>query len=188
MTPTVQRRALCFTFDINTYRSFTCRAIIVDRMITPMKFISFFAVLILAGCSAPRPAQPERTQKVPTATEIFNLRTKCAELSRQLDESLPYGPAWTRSTVSNYEPKSNRCYVTLEDDDGAAHEHSINLYDGQTRELLAYTRRSLANGKHVTVGMIFSQNTAQDDCSSTGDCGFRRTEAYIDGHMKRDDR
>jgi hypothetical protein len=152
-----------------------------------VKVVIVFFMTILIGCSGQAPqVKQERSQKLPTATEVFNLRTKCAELGRELNDSLPYGPAWTRTTISNYVPKLNRCYATLEDDDSATHKHYINLYDGQTRDLLAYTRRSMGDGKYTTVGMIFSQSPSSD-CGPGQDCGFSKAEAYIDERMKRDD-
>jgi hypothetical protein len=75
----------------------------------------------------------------------IDLRTKCAELGRQLDAHQSYDSRETyRETLSNYSIKTNRCYITLTDNStlSAARRmhnriHSVSLYDGQTWELLA---------------------------------------------------
>jgi hypothetical protein len=74
------------------------------------------------------------TQK-PTATEVFNLRSKCTELGDRLMRDT-YGAT---GVTSHYDPSSNRCYVRVV----IFFEYSKNvykaveLYDGQTHEKLA---------------------------------------------------
>jgi hypothetical protein len=155
-----------------------------------MKVISLFALLILAGCSGPRPAQPERTQKLPTATEVFDLRTKCAEFGRELDQSLPYGSNWQRTVNSNYSPHVNRCYVDLTDMNDTIHQFTRDLYDGQTRDLLAHAKTDgFMSEQHNQVGNIYVESNIHtlSDCHPGGDCGFAKVNAYIDEKMKRDD-
>jgi hypothetical protein len=71
----------------------------------------------------------------PTATEVFNLRSKCAELGDRLQRDT-YGAT---GATSHYDASLNRCYVRL-----VVFEYSKNsvykateLYDGQTHEKLA---------------------------------------------------
>ena len=117
------------------------------------------SAVVAAACSKPPAKTEERYSRLPTATEVFNLRTKCAQLARDLDESFPYGLHWQRDTVSNYSAKSNRCYVTLIDSNDVEKEYSRNLYDGQTRDLLAYTKtEGEPCCRRNQVGMIFIDN------------------------------
>jgi hypothetical protein len=135
-------------------------------------------------------SEPARQQKLPTATEVFNLRTKCAELGRQLDAKQSYDSSDTyRETLSNYSIKTNRCYVTLTDSSTLSavrrtHKriHDVDLYDGQTWELLATTSDG-PNGKTGTV----SGDSNIEDCSSSSDCGYSKAQAYIDERMKREE-
>jgi hypothetical protein len=77
----------------------------------------------------------------PTITERFE-RSKCAGLANQILEANVIGVALTHSQKSHYEPTSNRCYVQLDvhmaDPDKFADYNSRYLYDGQTKELLAW--------------------------------------------------
>jgi hypothetical protein len=146
------------------------------------------------GCSSSQPNQstpePQRSSKLPTATEVFNLRTKCAQLGREVDEYMFHGPVIDRETLSNYSIKSNRCYVTLDDHNGSPGDwHRLRgLYDGQTREELAYaeyfTKRQ-SNGQN-TNGHIYSEGY-NGPCGDKDDCGFSKADAYIDERMKRDE-
>lgn len=52
----------------------------------------------------------------PTAAEVFNLRSKCAELGQKILDGNLTGPALTQSQVSHYDPETNRCYVRLDVD------------------------------------------------------------------------
>ena len=76
----------------------------------------------------------------PTPTEVFNLRSKCAELGQNLASrvfpNLPRPVLQDRTTqLSHYDLRSNRCYVEL--DILGEHSRNRHLYDGQTAELLA---------------------------------------------------
>jgi hypothetical protein len=87
-----------------------------------------------------------RTSTVATATEIFNLRSRCADLGQKIMDSNVIGPALTQSQVSHYDPRSNRCYVRLDlntADLSVPPEKALRssfLYDGQTGEMLATIR------------------------------------------------
>lgn len=154
---------------------------------------SLAVAIALTGCgkSQSKPAaEPQRYSKLPTATEIFNLRTKCAQLAQQLDQRLPYGANWVRVTSSNYNASNNRCYVTLTDMNEKSGAVSNNLYDGQTGELLAYAKHDgPASRPTRQVGQIFidSKIDTVSDCHEGGDCGFAKVNAFIDERMKRED-
>jgi hypothetical protein len=81
-----------------------------------------------------------------TATEVFNLRSRCAELGQKIMESNIIGPALTQTQVSHYDPRSNRCYSLLDvstADLSTPEEkefRSSYLYDAQTEEMLAFTK------------------------------------------------
>jgi hypothetical protein len=75
------------------------------------------------------------------ATELFNLRTTCAALGRELEThvGLPKKSS-LRDTNSNYSVKENRCYVSIRDNFRGSDGFNAYymLFDGQTRESLAY--------------------------------------------------
>lgn len=109
---------------------------------------------------------------------------------RELDEYMFHGPAIDRETLSNYSIKSNRCYVTLDDHNGSpGNWHRLRgLYDGQTREELAYaeyfTKRQ-PNGQNIN-GHIYSEGY-NGPCGDKDECGFSKADAYIDERMKREE-
>jgi hypothetical protein len=57
--------------------------------------------------------EPSRTSVLPTATEIFHLKTECMELGEKLEKNAE-NPGTVVSMHSRYDPKSNRCYVQLQ--------------------------------------------------------------------------
>src|SRR5207253_8552320 len=48
-----------------------------------------------------------------SATEVFNLRSKCAELGEKIMKNTVIGDELKKEQLSHYEPKTNRCYVRL---------------------------------------------------------------------------
>lgn len=74
------------------------------------------------------------TQK-PTETEVFNLRSKCAELGDGLQRNT-YGAT---GATSHYDPSLNRCYVRVVVFESAKDSvyKAVELYNGQTHEKLA---------------------------------------------------
>jgi hypothetical protein len=101
-------------------------------------------IVLLSGCqreSPPKSSSDESLFRKPTATEVFNLRTKCAELGQKILKGHLTGPPFKQDQVSHYNPKTNRCYVELSEglaDPGKyLDNYSRFLYDGQTGELLA---------------------------------------------------
>lgn len=79
--------------------------------------------LLLCACEkppAPQPAQEQPTFIPPSATEAFNLRTKCAELTDKIGKEHDFSgadvnqiPPFTQERSSHYDPKTNRCYVQI---------------------------------------------------------------------------
>jgi hypothetical protein len=100
----------------------------------------YLCVAIPTLCSRQRPS--EQTGATPTATEIFDLRSKCAALGQKIMEGNAIGNALTQDVLSHYNSSSNRCYVKL-----SVHTADLTtplpqtiddeyLYDGQTGEFL----------------------------------------------------
>jgi hypothetical protein len=106
------------------------------------------ALLFLSGCqksSAPTARADVSSFPAPTATEVFNLRSKCAELGEKIMKNTAIGDGLKKDELSHYEPKTNRCYVQLTiwnanlGKDGEYFQEY--LYDGQTGQVLADIRR-----------------------------------------------
>jgi hypothetical protein len=112
--------------------------------------ISYASVLLLVGCNNSQQDQKiEKTNsevnfQLPTATEIFHLRSECAKMGEKILSENYIGISLTQSQVSKYDPKSNRCYVELSvmsADPSLPIEkfyQSYGLYDGQTKEMIAF--------------------------------------------------
>ena len=47
------------------------------------------------------------------AAEVFRLRSACADLGQRILEDNAIGSALSKSQISNYNPRTNRCYVEL---------------------------------------------------------------------------
>jgi hypothetical protein len=94
--------------------------------------------------SEPKNIKP-RIASPPTATEIFNLRSKCAGLGQKIMENNTIGSALTQDIVTHYNPETNRCYAELDGNmaDWSKFDeyNSRTLYDGQTAETLAHVQR-----------------------------------------------
>ncbi len=82
-----------------------------------------------------------KVYNLPTATEVFNLRSECATLGQKISDSKPSGNyRYSRLQSSHYNPATNRCYVEFSDMGSleAKGSYSRFLYDGQTKDELAY--------------------------------------------------
>ena len=124
-------------------------------------------------------AQP--AHQLPTATEVFNLRSKCVELGQQILEGNHIGSALTQSQISNYDPRANRCYVELKVQSADPSEFAYfnqTIYDGQTQQMLAFAKIEKAQ----RVGMVFDTQYQ----GNTG--GWDAASAYIDKMMAADRR
>jgi hypothetical protein len=126
-------------------------------------------------------ASGEADGRLPTATEIFHLRSECAALGRKILDHYSVGIALAKSQLSHYDQKSNRCYVlyTAQTADLSQPRHTVHdtLWDGQTGELLA----SLQNDEvgHMW-GMVYDP---QHQPTTYTNGYFDDTKSYIDSLM-----
>ena len=102
------------------------------------------------------------------------------------------GIALSQSQESHYDPKTNRCYVQLTvmsaDMTKPQAYYNLNLYDGQTREALAFAK--VEHGEKS--GFVFVPQDTFDNWGrkSIGthhtDAGFTVAREFIDNAMKDD--
>jgi hypothetical protein len=123
-----------------------------------MRLFTFSVLLFFSGCKqSPAPISPVDVPsfRSPTATEVFDLRSKCVELGEKIMKNTVIGDALKKDQVSHYEPKTNRCYVqlTIWSTDPAKESEYFQryLFDGQTGQELAAIRRE----KGIRSGDIF---------------------------------
>lgn len=141
-------------------------------------------LLVMIFTSKNRPTQiSPRTYNLPTATEVFNLRSECATLGQRVLNNNAIGGALTQSQISHYNPTTNRCYVelTVQSADLSGKYIANYLSDGQTGDLLAFATQK--DGKEY--GSIYSgpaKTTIYDPSEST----FQSTNDYINEVMKDD--
>ena len=83
------------------------------------QILLFCAVVLFASCGKPRPAKPTDEElgfRKSTAAEVFNLRSRCAELAAKLDSEYDHAynelaevsktaPFLRQVPLSNYNPK-----------------------------------------------------------------------------------
>lgn len=124
-----------------------------------MKCFALSVLLFFSGCqksSSPIASVDAPSFRSPTATEVFNLRSKCAELGEKILKNTVVADDLKKEELSHYEPKANRCYVRLtvwNANLGKGEEYFQQyLFDGQTGQILAAIRRE--NG--VRSGDIYS--------------------------------
>ena len=125
-------------------------------------------VLVVAGATA-----ADRLHQNPTTTEDVQLRSACAARGEQILEGNFIRSAVYQEQFSRYSPGTNRCYVEMRVQTGDPDENSDRfaqyLYDGQTREMLAFAQ--IQNGKKS--GKVFDlhhrttsfENAGWDDAS-----------------------
>lgn len=137
---------------------------------TAMKTLVVTALLILlCSCNKqpPKQTQPQQQSvdadvpfRKPSATELFDLQSKCTAMGEKLMNENVIGTALTQEEVSHYNPRDNRCYVKLSVSSGdlrtpqneyVNHEY---LFDGQTKEELAYV--NFDGGRRT--GMVFDDS------------------------------
>ena len=113
-----------------------------------MTLFAFSVLLFLSGCrksSAPISSADTASFRNPTATEVFDLRSKCAELGEKILKNTAIADGLTKDQLSHYEPKTNRCYIQVtvwNANPSKGDDHfQQHLYDGQTGQLLAAARR-----------------------------------------------
>ena len=97
-------------------------------------------------------------QRQASVTEVFHLRSECADLGVKILRNNPAEIGLTASQVSHYNPKTNRCYVelTMHPTNPTAAPYVLErfLFEGQTGELLAH---ATINGKKLS-GIVFKRN------------------------------
>jgi hypothetical protein len=135
-----------------------------------------FAVIALTGTAlAQTTNKPAFTP--PTATELFELRGKCAELGNKFKAGLP---DIVISLESHFNELDDRCYLKLIDHFSTTQTQTA-LYDGQTQEMIAHVEEE--NGKPFKGGFGNPQVDAQDFSYSFDE---KWTEAQRDEQMKDD--
>jgi len=157
-----------------------------------MRLLILSVILSLSGChdrSAPAPCVPTAPAgafsfRSPTATEVFNLRSKCAELGEKIMEKTIAGNALKKDELSHYEPKTNRCYVqlTISNPNPTTGDENFeqSLIDGQTGQVLAEIRRQ----KGTKSGRIYVDPSP---LNGNSDELYLDTSAFIK-EMMEDDR
>lgn len=128
----------------------------------------------------------ERTFQLPTATEVFQLRSACAALGQKILDENVVGSALTQEQLSHYNPRTNRCYVELtvhaadltKYDQFPYHRY---LFDGQTKEMLAASEIKVSGKKS---GIVYDK---QHRTTTLENAGWDDTNVYID-QMMADDR
>lgn len=143
------------------------------------RVFGLITICLLAACSS-KQHQPSAailtapTHQLPTATEVFDLRSRCAKLGQQILDNSVIGSALTQSVVSNYNEKTDRCYVelTVQSADLTQPNQTMEqyLFDGQTKEMLAVTK----DDKGVKSGIVFKD---------AGILGFDAVDDYIGKKM-----
>jgi hypothetical protein len=158
----------------------------------------FFPLLIASlfpiSCAQPKSAPIAELKPIPavesrrlSATEEFHLRGECANLAAKLEDQehssdlLSISETWS----SNYKADDNRCYVEQSSYDKSTHHSAITLFDGQTREVLAFVKDD-QNGTKGQVGDRFDIAFTLDCVSPGSDCGYAVILAYIEKCMQRD--
>jgi hypothetical protein len=120
-------------------------------------------------------AGQERQYRLPTATEVFQLRSACGELGYQLAKRKVVPAGHYQAHASRYDPKTNRCFVRLmvtTDPPKVDDYLDVYLYDGQSNEMLA----AASSHKGNRSGRVFK----------TGAQGWDEAVAYIKAIMLDD--
>lgn len=129
---------------------------------------------------------------VPSAEEVFHLRSECAQLGvRMLDgrtkDDVIGENQWNQ--LSHYDPQSNRCYVeissTTSDRTKPYIQSMDELYDGQTGEQLAtllYTGKNCPSDPCKAVGTTPPEHKICTGCTSSEDAENYIREKMNDPH------
>jgi hypothetical protein len=128
--------------------------------------------------------QTQHSYNLPTATEVFNLRSQCAALGQKILDNNAVGSALTQSQNTYYNPVTNRCFVelTTQSADLSGNLFSDYLYDGQTENLLASVTK---NAGKKAYGNIFGGPTEPTNPDYSDD-SYNSTSYYI-GEVMNDD-
>ena len=99
----------------------------LEKMRNPtlIRLIGLAPIFALCACQ-PKGEPQSASNRPPSATEVFELRSKCAALGEKIMDENAIGIALAQEQISHYSPESNRCYVKLE-------VHTANLDTPQDR-------------------------------------------------------
>ena len=145
------------------------------------------ALVILMSVALWTPAMAQQGDfRLPTATEVFNLRSRCAELGQKILEGMVRGNNEAIiSQASRYDARTNRCYVDLIvrtiDPTKPPNLFHRYLFYGQTKEILA--EASIYNDRKQ--GQVLDK---QHNPTSSTDNGWDDARQYIDQMMAEDRR
>ena len=115
----------------------------------------------------------EGVHQPPATADIIQLRSTCADLGQQILQGNFIRSALYQEQFSRYSPSTNRCYVEMRvqtnDPNKRVDRFGRYLYDGQTKEMLAFAQ--IQNGKKS--GRVFDllhrttsfENDGWDDAS-----------------------
>lgn len=137
-------------------------------------------VLVVAGATA-----ADRGYQNPAAPEEAQLRSACAAWGQQILEGNFLREALYQEQFSRYSPSTKRCYVEMRvqtfDVNDLSDRFGRFLYDGQTREMLAFAQ--IQNGKKS--GRVFDLHHRT---TSFGNAGWDDAVEYIHAMMVDDRR
>jgi hypothetical protein len=139
--------------------------------------------VILASVGLCMPAMAQQQDfRPPSATEVSNLRSKCAEVGEKM---LGGGntEVLTKSQRSRYDPRTNRCYVELivqtANPTKPPNFFHRFLFDGQTKEMLAEASSYNDNKE----GQILDKQHIRNNSNNNG---WNDAGEYIDQIMAED--
>jgi hypothetical protein len=125
----------------------------------------------------------ERPLQLPTEAELIQLRSACAAWGQEILEGNVIRSAIYQEQFSRYSPWTNRCYVEMRvytnDPNKNSERFGQYLYDGQTREMLAFAQ--IQNGKKT--GKVFD---LQHRTTSFENSGWDDASEYIHATMTGD--
>ena len=146
----------------------------VARLLAASAYLSTIAATIAA----------ELAQQLPAGTEVVEQHSTCAAWGREILERNFIRSALYQEQFSRYNPRTNRCYVEMRvqtvDPNKDSDRLGRYLYDGQTREMLAFAQ--IQNGKKS--GRVFDLNHRT---TSFENAGWDDATEYIDTMMADDD-
>ncbi|MBU6431599.1 MAG: hypothetical protein KGJ58_00275 [Patescibacteria group bacterium] len=126
----------------------------------------------------------QHVYNLPTATEVFRLRSECATIGQKILGNNIIGSALIQSQVSHYNSETNRCYVklTVQSANLSGDYFSNYLFDGQTGDLLVSATQQKGKKEY---GIIFN-GPAKTIVSDSSETTFQSTDDYINQVMHDD--
>jgi hypothetical protein len=127
-----------------------------------------------------------RPLPLPTATEVFTLRSQCADLAERRAAARARALATEVLQWSYYNPTTNRCFVEFSEGykssffDGSVSDRT--LVDGQTGDLIAYTLVEFKNNGVSREGYIVDFDSL---AFHNGEARYEQAAKFIDQSMNR---